>query len=83
MSKLNLAEALQFYLDNDLGEIISEKPQNYFVQKEIKKQVEKIVVEQKKSPAETFIKQFARIATEWNALQILVIAGRFANHHNF
>ncbi len=56
MSKLNLAEALQFYLDNDLNEVISEKSQNYFAQKESKKEVKEIVVEQKKSPAETFIK---------------------------
>ena len=40
--KSNNAEVLQFYLDNDLEEIISEKSQNYFLQKDKKKSVEKL-----------------------------------------
>ncbi len=37
-----MKEALQFYIDNDLNEAISEKSQNYFLQKDIpKKNVEK------------------------------------------
>lgn len=41
MKKQNLAEALQFYLDNDLSEVIADKAQNYFAQKdEVKKTVE-------------------------------------------
>jgi uracil-DNA glycosylase family 4 len=49
-------EVLQFYLDNDLNEVISEKKQNYFLQKEIiKKSLETKKVEVKKTiekPAE-------------------------------
>lgn len=37
MTKQKLAEALQFYIDNDLDEVISEKPQNHFRQKEVAK----------------------------------------------
>ncbi len=41
----NLAETIEFYINNDLNEIISEKPQNYFLEKDkIKK-----VTEEKKS----------------------------------
>lgn len=35
--KINIVEALEFYHDNDLEEIISENPQNYFKQKDIVK----------------------------------------------
>lgn len=53
MTKKNLAEALQFYIDNDLNEVISEKSQNYFQQKTAVKKV----AEEKKSPiVNTFIK---------------------------
>ncbi len=31
MSKQSLAEALQFYIDNDISEVIEEKSQNYFL----------------------------------------------------
>jgi DNA polymerase len=30
----NITELVQFYVDNDLNEVISEKPQNYFAQKD-------------------------------------------------
>ena len=56
MTKKNLAEALQFYIDNDLNEIISEKSQNYFQHFQQKIAVKK-VAEEKKSPiVNTFIK---------------------------
>ena len=56
MTKKNLAEALQFYIDNDLNEIISEKSQNYFQHFQQKTAVKK-VAEEKKSPiVNTFIK---------------------------
>ena len=35
--KVNIIEALEFYCDNGLEEIISEKPQNYFAQKDVVK----------------------------------------------
>lgn len=45
-------EILQFYKDNDLNEVISEKSQNHFLQKDkIKK-----VIEEKKPEVKTFIK---------------------------
>lgn len=48
----NLTEALQFYAENGLDEVISEKSQNHFLQKDQKK-----IVEEKKSPAaQSFIK---------------------------
>lgn len=56
MSKSSLVEALQFCLDNDLNEVIAEKSQNYFAQKEAQKEVKKITVEKKTSAAETFIR---------------------------
>ncbi len=60
MKKKNLIEALQFYLDNDLSEVISDRPQNYFVQKEVKKEaaieVKKITTEKKITTVESFIK---------------------------
>jgi uracil-DNA glycosylase family 4 len=40
--KVNIIEALEFYSDNGLEEIISEKPQNYFAQKDVVKK--KVVV---------------------------------------
>lgn len=46
MTKKNLAEALQFYIDNDLNEVISEKSQNHFVQKDVVKKIAEV----KKSP---------------------------------
>ena len=46
MTKKNLAEALQFYIDNDLNEVISEKSQNHFVQKDVLKKIAEV----KKSP---------------------------------
>jgi DNA polymerase len=56
MTKKNLAEALQFYIDNDLNEVISEKSQNYFQHFQQKIAVKK-VAEEKKSPIfNTFIK---------------------------
>ncbi len=56
MTKKNLAEALQFYIDNDLNEVISEKSQNYFQHFQQKTAVKK-VAEEKKSPiVNTFIK---------------------------
>ena len=33
----NITEALQFYLDNDLNEVISEKAQNHFLEKDPQK----------------------------------------------
>lgn len=33
----NITEALQFYLDNDLSEVIAEKPQNHFLEKDPQK----------------------------------------------
>lgn len=35
----NITEALQFYLDNDLGEIISESPQNHYLEKDPAKKI--------------------------------------------
>lgn len=35
--KVNIIEALEFYSDNGLEEVISEKPQNYFAQKDVVK----------------------------------------------
>ncbi len=46
MTKKNLAEALQFYIDNDLNEVISEKSQNHFAQKDVVKKIAEV----KKSP---------------------------------
>ncbi len=37
MTKKDLAEALQFYFDNDLTEVISEKSQNHFLEKDLVK----------------------------------------------
>ncbi len=44
--KINIAEALEFYADNGLEEVISEKSQNHFAAKDIvkKKVVEKLAV---------------------------------------
>ncbi len=57
-------EALQFYIDNDLNEVISERPQNYFLEKDVVKKVEvkkietKTIakIEEKKTTAPSFIK---------------------------
>lgn len=49
----NFVEALKFYAENGLEEVISEKPQNHFLQKDVKK----ILAEEKKSPAvQSFVK---------------------------
>ncbi len=42
MTKKNLAEALQIYIDNDLNEVISEKSQNHFAQKDPVKKISEI-----------------------------------------
>ncbi|MBU6338542.1 MAG: uracil-DNA glycosylase [Rickettsiales bacterium] len=41
INKISISEALQFYDDNGLNEVISDKSQNYFIQKEVEKVVEK------------------------------------------
>jgi len=51
MSK-DITEALRFYLDNNLDEIVAENPQNYFAQKDqIKKPIEEKKIEAKKPVA--------------------------------
>jgi DNA polymerase len=49
---LNLAEAIQFYSDSDLNEIISEKSQNHFLQKDPQKKLE----EKKSAATQSFVK---------------------------
>ena len=39
----NITEALQFYLDNDLNEVISEKAQNHFLEKDPQKKAVEVV----------------------------------------
>ncbi len=57
MTTKNLAEALQFYVDNDLNEVIVEKPQNHFAKKTAPKIEAKKPAEVKKaSVATSFIK---------------------------
>ena len=56
MTKKNLAEALQFYIDNDLNEVISEKSQNYFQHFQQKTAVKKVAEEKKLPIVNTFIK---------------------------
>lgn len=57
MTKNNLIEALQFYVDNDLDEVILEKPQNHFAKKSAPKVAAKKPIEEKKSVvANSFIK---------------------------
>lgn len=62
---LNDIEALQFCLDNDLNEIISNKPQNLFVQK---KDIKKIEEDKKSTTVQTFFQ--SSISTN-EALSIL------------
>lgn len=50
--KFDPVEALQFYADNDLCEVISEKAQNHFAQNDLKKDVEP----EKKSATQFFVK---------------------------
>lgn len=52
MTNRNSLEALKFYADNDLNEVISEKSQNHFLQKDVKK----ITEEKKVSTTQSFIK---------------------------
>lgn len=52
--KPDLAEVLQFYVDSGLEEIIAEKSQNYFLQKDKEKSVEKIPAGQ--ISAQNFVK---------------------------
>jgi uracil-DNA glycosylase family 4 len=58
--KPDLAKALQFYAESGLEEIISEKSQNYFLQKDKKKSAEKVpagnIPERKISTAQNFLK---------------------------
>ncbi len=55
--KKNLAEALQLYVDNDLNEVILEKPQNHFAKKSAPKiEAKKPAEEKKSSVATNFIK---------------------------
>lgn len=49
---LNLVEAIQFYSDSDLNEIISEKSQNHFLQKDPQKKLE----EKKSAATQSFVK---------------------------
>ncbi|MBP7710044.1 MAG: uracil-DNA glycosylase [Rickettsiales bacterium] len=49
----NITEALQFYLDNELLEVISEKPQNHFLEKDPQK---KVAVAAKPATANNFVK---------------------------
>ncbi len=50
IKKFDPVEALQFYADNDLCEVISEKAQNHFAQNDVKKDV----VEPEKNSATQF-----------------------------
>jgi uracil-DNA glycosylase family 4 len=53
MTKIpNLTEPLQFYSDSDLNEIISEKSQNHFLQKDPQKKLE----EKKSAATQSFVK---------------------------
>jgi uracil-DNA glycosylase family 4 len=55
--KKNLVEALQFYVDNDLSEVILEKSQNHFAKKSAPKiEAKKPAEEKKSSVATNFIK---------------------------
>lgn len=56
----NFAEALQFYADNDLNEVISEKPQNYFLQKDVLISETKKVAEKISVPVQTVVKTVAQ-----------------------
>lgn len=52
----NLSQALQFYIDNDLNEVILENSQNLFLQKDAEKIAPEIVVEKKHTTVQSFIK---------------------------
>lgn len=56
----NFAEALQFYADNDLNEVISEKPQNYFLQKDVLISETKKVAEKISVPVQAVVKTAAQ-----------------------
>ncbi len=56
----NFAEALQFYADNDLNEVISEKPQNHFLQKDVLIPETKKVAEKISVPVQTVVKTVAQ-----------------------
>ncbi len=54
MTKNNVAEILQFYLDNGLDEVVSDKPQNYFLQQD-KKQNNEIKIRQEIKKTENIV----------------------------
>lgn len=56
----NFAEALQLYADNDLNEVIAEKSQNYFLQKDILISEVKKVTEKISIPVQAVIKTAAQ-----------------------
>lgn len=56
----NFAEALQFYADNDLNEVIAEKSQNYFLQKDVLISEAKKVTEKISIPVQAVIKTAAQ-----------------------
>lgn len=78
MTKKNLAEALQFYIDNDLNEVISEKSQNYFQHFQQKTAVKKVAEEKKLPIVNSFIKP--QFSTD-QALSIL--AKKFVTSEKF
>lgn len=64
-------EALQFYLDNGLEEVISEKSQNYFLQKD-KEKPQKQPEKQKTFTVNNFVKpEFSKITSTSDALSSL------------
>ena len=73
--KFNLAEVLQFYIDNDLEEIISEKSQNSFLQKDKKKPAEKnpkAKILEKKISVQNFVKpEYSRSFSTSDAISSL------------
>ena len=56
----SFAEALQFYADNDLNEVISEKSQNHFLQKDVLISETKKVAEKISVPVQAVIKTAAQ-----------------------
>jgi uracil-DNA glycosylase family 4 len=72
----NLTEPLQFYLDNDLNEVISEKSQNYFLQKDpIKK-----ISERKNPTTQSFVKPIFSTSDAISTLATLAKKSSPTNH---
>lgn len=61
MNKNNIAEILQFHFDNGLNEALSEKPQNYLLQRDIVKKIDSKITQEIKKTDNVIVKKEEKV----------------------